>query len=1367
MASDPGDSFSKSLAKFRANLSEEQRQQFSLSSIEDVELAIQQIQERIGPEKKLRNFTRIRKFLEAMKQVEELVKVFLNVHEVVAFIWVATTRIDTLEHLLGAYEEIGEVIHGLRQYDRLFRNYPDVRKVLERYFYDVLQFHQCVLEVFARPGWKRLFNYAWPTFKTRFQPIFDSLKRHRTLLSDEKLTAIIEEVQETRGVTDTKLDELSEQIRNGLDSVKEVIEKGIMELQYSLLERKSVVTAKLDPPDYEADQQAASAQRHCTSSGDWVLGEASFASWIHDDALPSGTLYLHGIPGSGKTTLVSRIIDYIRSRKTTLKKSIVFFYFKHRDDAKRSMGAMLRALMVQLLYQDDGLLEYLHQKCSSMSKSELTTLSVLQELTRECFMSQDKAWVVLDGLDECGDKQGADNKESWRVIEWFQNSVLPVSYSQGSRIRLLLAGQRDGYLDQQLSVHPGINLDATDAHVCDIQDYSKSRAAEIRERFSLDSSDEAKIIGKITGSSKGMFLYAKVVLDNLFSQGSPAELENELEEENFPEGLDPAYERVAIRIFDRPSRSKRESAAKILGWIVCSARPLRWREIQSRFCIDVDHECCNFKNRRVDSCKVLCGSLVEVEQCEQHADSASESFINFVHDTAGKYLIHSGRISLFEEHAKMAIFCSRYLTSYPFSDGLEANSIRDLALSGYYGFHDYAVVFWHYHVGRVLAGESNLTAGLRMDVLKSVIRLLGIYTTTPPTDPETQSPTSQPSPTEQDVRTLIETWRSNGGGAFAISERRTSAVRQVIESINPAQLDDKEKAGLLGLIGLPRFKCPKIQCLKFSAGFPNQQTRDSHVREHERPFKCPAEGCYARISGFLSQSALDVHVGRFHPDDKSPSTLFPHLKRKKQSNIFTACSQGSLEEVKAFHCQGANLDTALQENGGLTPLVLAVRQGHANVCAYLIKQGADVHRFKYGDISPLGETIKLGDYELFRFLCHTAGEDPKYFESSFTKHVALTLSFGRHEILEEILAWKPATDLSLTVLGILRSFCLCKTPTSDLSSVLDTTVPHKLFWRAFPSLYGPSGEILRPYSQPESQNPELEDWRSVLMSKHMGDTLLYDACRFGSYRAAAFLLDLLRPEDLIIGSKDRNTPLHTLATHSRTSEGRDYIARRLISATNGVAANTKGAEGRLPLHTACYYCCEEIFSLLVDYTTDLDEEDSNGERVLEMTVRMDLTDYVIRLLDTGRVNLMGRNRDGRTVFSVAAGGMGTSTAILELLYSAEESLASLRDDTPDRLTPLHHALQSSRVGKIKYLLSLPEANELVQGFLSSPANDNPKRALQLLEFALKNGFDAVAKSVLRSGIVGASQGTSETWETFKKLGVHDPEISQLLSSILL
>jgi hypothetical protein len=56
------------------------------------------------------------------------------------------------------------------------------------------------------------------------------------------------------------------------------------------------------------------------------------------------------------------------------------------------------------------------------------------------------------------------------------------------------------------------------------------------------------------------------------------------------------------------------------------------------------------------------------------------------------------------------------------------------------------------------------------------------------------------------------------------------------------------------------------------------------------------------------------------------------------------------------------------------------------------------------------------------------------------------------------------------------------------------------------------------------------------------------------------------------------------------------------------------------------------------------------------------------------------------------------------------------------------------VEKIKYLLSLPESDELVHMFLSSPSNDNLKWSAQLFEFVLENDFDAVAKSILQRGI---------------------------------
>lgn len=54
--------------------------------------------------------------------------------------------------LLEVYHDLGEVLHGVGKYDRLFKNHPDAREILETYFYSILEFHHAVLEVFARPG---------------------------------------------------------------------------------------------------------------------------------------------------------------------------------------------------------------------------------------------------------------------------------------------------------------------------------------------------------------------------------------------------------------------------------------------------------------------------------------------------------------------------------------------------------------------------------------------------------------------------------------------------------------------------------------------------------------------------------------------------------------------------------------------------------------------------------------------------------------------------------------------------------------------------------------------------------------------------------------------------------------------------------------------------------------------------------------------------------------------------------------------------------------------------------------------------------------------------------------------------------------
>lgn len=88
MTASPEDGFTRALERFKSTLTDEQKVDFSASSLEDVEQEITSIQTHYGPSKRLRNMKRLSKFLDGMKQVEHLVNIFLNVHEVVAFVWV-------------------------------------------------------------------------------------------------------------------------------------------------------------------------------------------------------------------------------------------------------------------------------------------------------------------------------------------------------------------------------------------------------------------------------------------------------------------------------------------------------------------------------------------------------------------------------------------------------------------------------------------------------------------------------------------------------------------------------------------------------------------------------------------------------------------------------------------------------------------------------------------------------------------------------------------------------------------------------------------------------------------------------------------------------------------------------------------------------------------------------------------------------------------------------------------------------------------------------------------------------------------------------------------------------------------------------
>ncbi|KAH7165444.1 hypothetical protein EDB81DRAFT_253192 [Dactylonectria macrodidyma] len=1214
MAANTSISFTRSLEKFRQELSDDQKQQFSTTGLEEVKRAMQQIQDQIGPDKKLRNFTRLKKFFEGMKQMEELVKIFLQVHEVVAFIWgpikfvmmIAATRIDILELVLGVYQDIGDMLDGLGRYRRIFKRHPEARGILETYFDDVLQFHSGVLHVFSKQGWKRFFSYAWPTFKTRFRPIIDSLKRHRALLSDEKLTVVIDDVQE-----------LSTDFNDRLAEIREAIKEKKTKHQDSVFNRKAQVNAKIGPLDYESDQRTASKQRYVTS-GTWVLEDPRFTKWAEGNMARDNILFLHGIPGSGKTTLASCIIDHMRSKSHKLNGPVAFFYFKHnlREGTRRTKGEMFRAILAQLLTQDDALLEYMHHQCADKSKAEISLGPFLEDCMKHCLMNQKRVWIILDGLDECDEEYDTNKLESEQVIRWFQEVALPLS----CQTRLLISGQRDGHIEAMLSKAPEISLDTSQRHFCDIEGYTRSRASLIRERFSLNPDEELDVVTKVSSVSKGMFLYAKIVLDNLLCQESPADLDDELTQDNFPQGLDAAYERVVIRVLDRPSPARKKSVAGILGWLVCSARPLRWREIQSRFCINLENSTCNFRNRRVDSCKIICGSLVETEPCEYHEDSVTEQNIRLVHSTASRYLINTGRVRLVEEHAKMAMYCSQYLTTRPFSQGLGASTIEETALTGYYGILDYAVEYLQHHTEAILFNDSEPGAQFQKNVTKSVEHLLETFSSYEP-DEGRDLATKKRALLQRMTECL-----GSGSDSSSILYRVTT-IRKMIEAIDPSGLDDHERAAFLDLNGLERFKCPRIQCSKFASGFEDQTKRDLHVREHERPFKCPVEGCYARVLGFTSESDLVSHSRRFHTES-SDLDLFSKPRRREISDMHSAISRGDLEQVKILHKKGHSLFKPIGSTHVQSPLVVAVRKGQARICEYLLQQGVNPASIVWRKTSPLGETVKQKDTELFHLL-HSYSDMTE--ESHFVDMVSLAIVEDCGDMLDSLLAASSTKYVGQNLGRIWDQLmhlngCLGNSRTTS-TSMLQRVVQlqHHMVSRVHPSLYTPDGKTLTHHRMRTAGLASRELFSTLCSpSSSSCDTILEEACIREAWAVAECLVDLATPELWsLTHRKIRSTPLHTLAGVF-CKGGFDEacvknLAQKLILLDQGMSVNMKDNDGNLPLHIAARQG-HGIFDLLVEHTKNLHEQNARGETALKILVHFGRVAHVRQLVESGGVD---------------------------------------------------------------------------------------------------------------------------------------------------
>lgn len=156
----------------------------------------------------------------------------------------------------------------------------------------------------------------------------------------------------------------------------------------------------LSAPDESIDRSDA-LQRRLNNTGTWFTGKRVYNDW---KTIPGSFIWLHGIPGCGKTILTSTVVEDIREYCGPKQNSAVaYFYFKANDNSKSSHTSMLRSMVKQLFEQSSSGSEALKRLHSAVRHKQPTAHQLLSTL-KEMINGFDETFFILDALDECDER---------------------------------------------------------------------------------------------------------------------------------------------------------------------------------------------------------------------------------------------------------------------------------------------------------------------------------------------------------------------------------------------------------------------------------------------------------------------------------------------------------------------------------------------------------------------------------------------------------------------------------------------------------------------------------------------------------------------------------------------------------------------------------------------------------------------------------------------------------------------------------------------------------------------------------------------------------------------------------------------------
>ncbi|KAH7110085.1 hypothetical protein B0J11DRAFT_448466, partial [Dendryphion nanum] len=468
--------FLRVLLEFKRDLSQNEIEDFSFMNSTDLKKAIIQLQDEQKANKRMQNLRRLSAFVEAMDQFDKVIHVFLNASDYLGFIW-------ALNMLLDSYQEIGEHMPLLGQYESQISNNPYLQEIVGLIFKDILTFHHKAMKHFRQRAWKKIFHATWRTFRTDFGAIISNLQSHRRLLDSQAIFSGVTEIMKTM-----------EKLRETRAVIEEECSKRQIEDDRR---RRLTLISWLSAANSMGDHEdALSVQRSEYNNDSWLFEQSMVKEWMDPCFSSKPLLWVSGRPGVGKTILASTLIEKCRSQSNTV---VAYFYCRHADPSRNSFLGLAQSLILQFTRSNPSLLPYIVNIQATSDTTSLQSAKIAKEVLGVAVASFENLILIVDGLDECSK---AGKKE---IVEWIRASILLAKDDNSRNLRCCFFGQEDNDAGKLLK---GIrNFQLTEKHNRNqITSYCESRAKSIGEDFDLSAQDIQNLTSSVCKNTDALSL---------------------------------------------------------------------------------------------------------------------------------------------------------------------------------------------------------------------------------------------------------------------------------------------------------------------------------------------------------------------------------------------------------------------------------------------------------------------------------------------------------------------------------------------------------------------------------------------------------------------------------------------------------------------------------------------------------------------------------------------------------------------------------------------------------------------------------------------------------------------------------------------